>query len=79
MSENYNCENERLKAFFITRPGDDIDKEKDKMRFIESRSRKCKKIYNTVRVRVATKNSLFSKVNNTFVFRGQINKIIYIK
>jgi len=45
LSENHNYDNKRKKAFFIARPNDPIDEEKDKLRIIRADSEKYKDVY----------------------------------
>lgn len=45
LSENFEDENKRMKAFFVARPGDDPDQEKDKLRLLRADPEKYKEIY----------------------------------
>ena len=45
LSENYSDLNKRTKAFFIARPSDPIDEEKDKMRLLRADPDKYKEMY----------------------------------
>jgi Rps23 Pro-64 3,4-dihydroxylase Tpa1-like proline 4-hydroxylase len=45
LSENFNYDNKRVKAFFIKRPDDPVDDEKDKLRFLRADPKKYKDIY----------------------------------
>jgi Rps23 Pro-64 3,4-dihydroxylase Tpa1-like proline 4-hydroxylase len=45
-TEKNNFQNERFKAYFIKRPNDPEDEEKDKMRILRSNPDTCKQIYN---------------------------------
>ena len=45
LSKNFEDENKRVKAFFIARPSDPLDEEKDKLRALRADPEKCKEIY----------------------------------
>ena len=45
LSENYDDANKRVKAFFVKRPYDPVDEEKDKLRLIRADPEKYKDIY----------------------------------
>jgi hypothetical protein len=45
LSKNFEDENKRVKAFFIARPSDPLDEEKDKLRLIRADPEKYKEIY----------------------------------
>jgi Rps23 Pro-64 3,4-dihydroxylase Tpa1-like proline 4-hydroxylase len=45
LSKNFEDENKRVKAFFIARPNDPLDYEKDKLRLIRADPEKYKEIY----------------------------------
>lgn len=45
LSENFKDKNKRMKAFFVARPGDPIDEEKDKLRLLRADSEKYKFVY----------------------------------
>jgi len=45
LSENFEDQNKRMKAFFIARPSDPVDKEKDKLRLLRADPEKYKEIY----------------------------------
>jgi len=45
LSENFEDQNKRMKAFFIARPGDPADKEKDKLRLLRADPEKYKEMY----------------------------------
>lgn len=47
LSENHNYKNKRQKAFFIARPTDDPDLEKDKLRLLRADPEKYKSVYRT--------------------------------
>lgn len=46
LSENYNNKNKRQKAYFVPRPGDSEDKEKDRLRQLRADPEKYKEVYN---------------------------------
>jgi len=46
LSENFTDENKKVKAYFVSRPEDPIDKEKDKLRLLRADSKKYKEILN---------------------------------
>lgn len=45
LSENFNDLNKRQKAFFVPRPEDPVDEEKDKLRFLRADAEKYKEVY----------------------------------
>jgi Rps23 Pro-64 3,4-dihydroxylase Tpa1-like proline 4-hydroxylase len=45
LSDNQNFQNKRQKAYFISRPFDSPDKEKDKLRLLRANPEKCKDVY----------------------------------
>ena len=45
LSENFSDDNKKVKAFFVPRPNDPEDKEKDKLRFLRADPEKYKEIY----------------------------------
>ena len=45
LSDNINDENKKIKAFFVPRPDDPINLEKDKLRFLRADPQKYKEIY----------------------------------
>lgn len=45
LSDNLSDKNKRLKAFFVARPEDTLDQEKDKMRLLRADPKKYKEIY----------------------------------
>ena len=45
LSENYTDENKRQKAFFVARPSDPIDEEKDRLRLLRANSITYKSVY----------------------------------
>jgi hypothetical protein len=45
LSENYKDENKRMKAFFVAKPDEPFDEEKDKLRLLRSDPKKYKEIY----------------------------------
>ena len=45
LSENYEDKNKRIKAFFIARPNDILDEEKDKLRLLRADPEKYKEVY----------------------------------
>jgi len=45
LSENFEDQNKRMKAFFIARPSDPMDEEKDKLRLLRADPEKYKEIY----------------------------------
>jgi hypothetical protein len=45
LSENFNDNNNKVKAFFVSRPNDPKDEEKDKLRFLRADPEKYKEIY----------------------------------
>lgn len=45
LSENFKDENKRMKAFFVARPGDPLDEEKDKLRLLRADPEKYKFVY----------------------------------
>jgi hypothetical protein len=47
LSENYEDKNKRQKAFFVARPDDPTDEEKDKLRLLRADPEKFKNIYRT--------------------------------
>lgn len=47
LSENYEDKNKRVKAFFVSRPEDPIDDEKDRLRFLRADPEKYKDVYRT--------------------------------
>jgi Rps23 Pro-64 3,4-dihydroxylase Tpa1-like proline 4-hydroxylase len=46
LSENYDYENKRCKAFFVPRPNDEYNEKKDKLRFLRADPEKYKNVYN---------------------------------
>ena len=46
LSENFSDKNKRTKAFFVARPGDENDEEKDKLRLLRADPEKYKFVYN---------------------------------
>jgi len=48
LSENFEDKNKRMKAFFVARPEDAKDEEKDKLRFLRADPEKYKEVYNTL-------------------------------
>jgi Rps23 Pro-64 3,4-dihydroxylase Tpa1-like proline 4-hydroxylase len=46
LSENFTDDNKKVKAYFVSRPTDPIDLEKDKLRLLRSDSDKYKEVYN---------------------------------
>ena len=46
LSENYEDKNKRVKAFFVKRPQDEDDEEKDKLRLLRADPDKYKNVYN---------------------------------
>ena len=47
LSENYDDLNKRQKAFFVARPGDPVDEEKDKLRLLRADPEKYREVYRT--------------------------------
>jgi hypothetical protein len=45
LSENFEDKNTRKKAFFVKRPEDPYDEEKDKLRYIRADNEKYKQVY----------------------------------
>lgn len=45
LSENFEDENKRMKAFFVARPEDPVDEEKNKLRLLRADSEKYKDVY----------------------------------
>ena len=45
LSEHTECENNRTKAFFVARPGDPVDEEKDRMRLLRADPERYKEVY----------------------------------
>jgi hypothetical protein len=45
LSENYSDENKRMKAFFVARPGDPVDAEKDRLRLLRADPERYKEVY----------------------------------
>jgi hypothetical protein len=48
LSENDSDLNKREKAFFVARPEDDLDEEKDKLRLLRADPNYCKSVYNVI-------------------------------
>ena len=46
LSENFTDDNKKVKAYFVPRPTDPIDLEKDKLRLLRSDPDKYKHVYN---------------------------------
>ena len=46
LSDNYDYENKKCKAFFVPRPTDEYNEEKDKLRFLRADPEKYKNVYN---------------------------------
>jgi hypothetical protein len=46
MSDNHEDLNKRMKAFFVARPGDSVNVEKDKLRLLRADPEKYKEVYN---------------------------------
>jgi hypothetical protein len=46
LSDNHADKNKRMKAFFVARPGDPSNEEKDKLRLLRADAKKYKEIYN---------------------------------
>ena len=47
LSENFKDDNKRKKAFFVARPGDPMDEEKDKLRLLRADAEMYKQVYKT--------------------------------
>jgi hypothetical protein len=48
LSENYDDKNKRVKAFFVARPCDSIDDEKDRLRLLRADPEKYKEVYKSM-------------------------------
>jgi hypothetical protein len=48
LSENFEDKNKRMKAFFVPRPNDIQDEEKNKLRFLRADAEKYKEVYKTL-------------------------------
>lgn len=45
LSQNFSYENKRVKAFFVARPGDPVDEEKDRLRLLRADPERYKEVY----------------------------------